>query len=254
MQRSFKLFAMLWLTFNTCAANSAELKIAFANHRPPYCFTENNIDKGIEVDLVRQIMSLSGHTVKVVIMPKVRHLKSLKDKEIDAATTVQNDYTDENLSLYYSDFYLEFRNIVISKSKDKISLNTIQDLKSYNFVIWQRAWKNLGPEFEAAYRPDSNGISPKNYNEAFNQYSQNKMFWANRVPLIIVDQSIFEHFKSILATEINTSEPVTYHDIFKTKTPYAVVFTDPILRQQFNEGLKKIRSNGVYQKILASYL
>lgn len=242
------LLFVCWLQAFPAAA--AELKIAFATDRPPYCFHKDNLDQGIEIDLLRQIMAQAGHTIKIITIPKIRLIKTVKDKEVDAAATVQDN---KDTQLYFSDPYLEFQNLVISKSSRAIELHSLQDLKQFSFIIWQGGWKNLGAEFEATYRPDTNGIFPKNYNQAFNQLSQNKMFWADRVQLIIIDKTIFEHNKRQLASEFDTSVPLTYHDLIKTKTAYSVVFNDANLRQQFNEGLKKIRSNNTYQKIIDSY-
>jgi polar amino acid transport system substrate-binding protein len=230
--------------------SAAELKVAFAGDRPPYCFRKDNIDQGIEIDLLRSIMAQYGHTIKVITIPKVRLIKAVKDKEVDAASTVQDN---QDRSLFFSDPYLEFQNTIISKSRLAIQLNSMQDLAKYSFIIWQDGWKNLGAEFEAKYRPDANGRFPKNYHQAFNQLSQNKMFWADRVQLIIIDKTIFEHHKRLLANEFDTSTPLTYHDLIKTKTSYSVVFQNADLRQQFNEGLKKTRANTSYQKIIDNY-
>jgi polar amino acid transport system substrate-binding protein len=229
---------------------AAELKIAFASDRPPYCFRKDNVDQGIEIDLLRQVMAQIGHTIKVITIPKIRLIKAVKEKEVDAAATVQDN---RDAQLYFSDAYLEFQNVVISKSSRAIQLNSMQDLKQFSFIIWQDGWKNLGSEFETTYRPDAHGRFPKNYNQAFNQLSQNKMFWADRVQLIIVDKTIFEHHKRLLATEFETAVPLTYHDLIKTKTAYSVVFHDVDLREKFNEALKKIRANGTHQKIIDSY-
>jgi polar amino acid transport system substrate-binding protein len=238
------------LLFLPLTSSAAEIKIAFATDRPPYCFRKDNVDQGIEIDLLRRIMSLQGHTIKIVTIPKIRLIKAVKEREVDASATVQDN---QDRSLYFSDPYLEFQNVVISKSSRAIELNAMQDLAKYSFIIWQDGWRNLGAEFEANYRPNANGKFPKNYNQAFNQLSQNKMFWADRVQLIIIDKTIFEHHQRLLATEFNTSTPLTFHDLIKTKTAYSVVFHDANLRQQFNEGLKKIRSNGSYQKIIDTY-
>ena len=238
---------LLLLPLTTTAA---ELKIAFATDRPPYCFRKDNLDQGIEVDLLRHIMSLQGHTIKIITIPKVRLIKAVKDKEVDATATVQDN---QDRALYFSDPYLEFQNVVISKSHRAIELKSMQDLAKFSFIIWQDGWRNLGAEFEARYRPDANGSFPKNYNQAFNQLSQNKMFWADRVQVIIIDKTIFEHHQRLLAKEFDTSTPLTFHDLIKTKTAYNVVFHHPELRQQFNEGLKKIRANGSYQKIIDAY-
>jgi polar amino acid transport system substrate-binding protein len=229
---------------------AAEIVIAFAGDRTPYFFRRNGQDAGIEIDLIKLIMANAGHTVKAVNVPKIRLLRSVKENEVDGAATVQ-DNNDENI--FFSDRYLDFQNIIVSKAKHNITLKSMSDLKHYSFIIWQDGWRNLGPEFEAEYRPDANGISPKNYNQAFNQLSQNKMFWADRVQLIIIDKAIFEHNKNALNKEFDTSVPLTYHDLIKTKTSYSVAFNQATLRDQFNEGLKKIRANGSYQKIIDTY-
>lgn len=244
------LFLLGIATLASGNAHAAEITIAFSGDRPPYFFRQNGQDVGIELDLVRLIMGHAGHTIKVTNIPKIRMLKSLKEKEIDGATTVQEN-NDEKL--FFSDRYLDFQNIVISKAKHDIKLKSLSDLKHYSFIIWQDGWRNLGSEFEMDYRPDANGIFPKNYNQAFNQLSQNKMFWADRVQLIIIDRTIFEHNKSLLRKEFDTGVPITYHDLIKSKTSYAVAFHQASLRDQFNEGLKKARANGSYQKILDSY-
>lgn len=250
MKRYLNSLLSLSLLLLTCPVTAAELKIAFASDRAPYCFRKDNIDQGTEIDLLRQIMAQAGHTISVTTMPKVRLIKAAKNKEVDAAATVQDN---KDKQLFFSETYLEFQNIVISKSSQAIQLNNLNDLKQFSFIIWQDGWKNLGREFETAYRPDTNGVFPKNYNQAFSQISQNKMFWADRVQLIIIDKTIFEHYRRQLGNEFDTTVPLTFHDIIKTKTPYSVVFNDVDLRDQFNDGLRKIRSNGTYQKILDAY-
>ena len=248
-QRRTTMLMLLGMIFAPLS-HGAEITVAFAGERPPYFFRQNGQDVGIEIDLIRLIMSNAGHTVKILNIPKIRLLKSVKENEADGAATVQEN-NDEKL--FFTDRYLDFQNIVISKSKLDIKLKTMSELKHYNFIIWQDGWRNLGLEFEAEYRPDANGIFPKNYHQAFSQLSQNKMFWADRVQLIIIDKTIFEHSKTLLSKEFDTSAPLTYHDLIKTKTSYSVVFNQASLRDQFNEGLKKIRANGSYQKIIDSY-
>ena len=80
------------------------------------------------------------------------------------------------------------------------------------------------------------------------------MFWLGRVPIIIIDKTIFEHHKKILHKYYDTTVPLRYHDIFGGKTSYAVAFSQANLRDQFNAGLKKIRLNGDYQRIINAYL
>ena len=233
------------------ALPAAELVVAIATDRPPYAYKVDKLIIGIEVDLVTAIMGAAGYQLKVIELPKVRMLKELQDKSIDIATTVTPNKSE---GTFFSEPYLEFQNMAISKASNGIQLKEIAELKQFSFVIWQTGWKCLGPQFEAEYRPDANGVFPKNYFQAPNQLSQNKMFWLGRVPIIIVDKTIFEHHKKILRNDYDTTVPLRYHDIFGGKTSYSVAFSQANLRDQFNAGLKKIRLNGEYQPIINAYL
>ena len=79
------------------------------------------------------------------------------------------------------------------------------------------------------------------------------MFWLERADLIIVDKRIFEHFRKQLSKEFNTDEEVVFHDVLKSQTNYQTAFQNRDLRDQFNEGLKRIRADGSYQSILDAY-
>ncbi|MBR7799551.1 substrate-binding periplasmic protein [Undibacterium fentianense] len=229
---------------------SEELKVAFAGDRPPYCFQKDGLIQGIEIDLLRAAMAQFGHTIKIVIVPKVRLQKALEEREVDAAATVQNN---QNNGFYFSNTYLEFQNVAISRVRDKVIIRTIADLNNYPFVTWQEAWKNLGAEFATNYQPDKNGRHPSNYFEANSQLSQNKMFWAGRVRVIIIDKTIFEHHRRLLGTDFDTSIPIVIHPIFKEKTRYSVAFRERTYRNQFDEGMKNLKGNLTYQKIIEAY-
>ncbi len=239
------LFALLGVLQSS--ANAEDLKAACAANRPPYCFVANGQFKGIEVRLLTEIMSQAGHTLQFQDIPKNRLTAALKRKEVDVIATVQSNGDND---LFFSAPYLDFQNLVISKERHKIALNKLLDLKMHSFIIWQGGWKNLGVEFEEAFKPDPQGRFRPNYFEAFNQQNQNKMFWADRVQLIVIDRRIFEYHRLSLSTEFNTAEPITYHDIIKSKTSYAVAFHRQDCQKQFDEGLRKLRASGEYLTIV----
>ena len=245
-----KLALACLLTLSAHVTHATELTVAFVTDRAPYCFKLNNVDAGIEVDLIRAALRPFGHTVKPVNVPKVRLAVTLKTGQADMSATLQGTDGD---GLFFSDSYIQFHNHAISKKKSSIELSSLSDVDKYRFIIWQGGWKNLGPAFEAAYKPDSSGKFRANYNEAHNQLSQSKMFWAERAELIIVDKKIFEHFRKQLRTEYKTDEEVVFHDVMKSQTNYPVAFRNKELRDQFNEGLKKIRADGSYQAIIDAY-
>lgn len=243
--------ALAGLLLSLCnLALAAEIKVALVSDRAPYCFKINDADSGIEIDLIRAALKPSGHTVKPVIVPKARLLMILKDGEADMSATIQG--TDAN-GLFFSEPYINFHNQAISKKKKGVEVRTLTDLDKYSFIIWQGGWQNLGPQFEATYKPEASGKFRANYNQAHSQLNQAKMFWADRTDLIIVDKKIFEHFRKQLRNEFKTEEEVVFHDIFKSQTSYQSAFRNKELRDQFNEGLKKIRADGTYQLILDSY-
>lgn len=242
------LTGLLLSIFNT--VNATEIRVALVTDRAPYCFKKNNVDSGIEVDLIRAALKPFGHVIKPVIVPKARLSIVLKSEEADVSATIQGTDGD---GLFFSEPYISFQNQVISKKKKNIAIGTLADIDKYSFIIWQGGWRNLGPLFEATYKPDPSGKFRPNYNEAHSQLNQSKMFWAERTDLIIVDKKIFEHFRKQLHNEFKTEEEVVFHDILKSQTNYQTAFRSKELRDQFNEGLRKIRSDGTYQTILDAY-
>ena len=233
---------------------AAEIRVAFGPDKPPFSFKDSTkTDVGIEVDVVKAVLERLGHTIKVSVVPNNRLLPLVQSGEVDAAASAQGKDSD---SVFFSDNFIEFTNYAVSKKVKDISVASIKDLEKYSFVIWQKGWNDLGPEFLNVYKPDGSGKFKPNYNETNNQRSQNQMFWSDRVDLIIVDKTIFEYYKKELGREVKTDFEITYHDIFKSKaggTGYPVAFKDKKLRDQFNDGLKTIRADGTYQKILAKY-
>lgn len=242
-------FLALTLSFMQGVSDASELRAACSTNRPPYCFIENGEFKGIEVRLLKAAMHQMGHELKFQDIPKNRLLTALKQNEVDLVATVQNN---AEADIFFSNPYLEFQNVVVSKARNQINLLSLHDLQKHSFVIWQGGWRNLGTDFETAFRPDSKGKFPKNYFEAFNQLNQNKMFWAERVELIIIDRRIFEYHRQLLSKEFDTTEAISFHDIIKSKTLYMVGFRRDEWRKQFDDAMKRLRASGEAQAIIDS--
>jgi polar amino acid transport system substrate-binding protein len=239
--------ALLW---TGALAHARELRVALVTDRAPYCFKSDGMDVGIEIDVIRAALTPFGHTVQPVIVPKARLPIILQSDGVDLAGTIQG--ADGN-GVYFSDNYIQFHNHAISKKKKNVQISTLADVDNYNFIIWQGGWRNLGPVFEARYKPDDTSRFRANYYEAVSQLSQARMFWMERADVVISDKKIFEHFRKQLRSEFNTDEEVVFHDMLKTQTNYPDAFRSAELRDQFNTGLKKIRANGTYQAILDAY-
>lgn len=236
-----------------------EITVGFGEGKPPYVmdadFDHNtmydrdnkNRPHGIEIDIFREALALSGHTLKVKIMPKARLKRSIKTKRsIDAVSAV-------NLSkdkLHYSDVMVTFVDFAVSKASNNISLNSIADLAPYTVSAWPGAYTVLGNTFAKLY--GKRGTHKQNYTEYSNQLFQHEDFWSNKTEVMVLDRFIFAYFKKQLANKYATSQPIKFNHLFG-HVNYRAAFKDKRLRDQFNDGLSILRFNGKYQEIIDRY-
>jgi len=229
-----------------------KLVVAFGVDKPPFVFGRE--ERGLEVDIVREALKQKGLTFSVEHMSNNRLQVALLTKNnIDCVATVRKN--DDGT--YYSNDFITFKNYAVTTKKSGIVINRIPDLKGLTIVIWQKAYKDLGKEFETVFSPDPPYNSPyfdRQYREVASQENQNRMFWAGRAQVIIVDKTIFEYYRKSLASEVNTSEEVEYHAIFPGVTSFQVACREKKVRDDFDEGLKSIKENGIYRRLVETYI
>lgn len=221
------------------------LEITFGVFRPPYVYEKKDV--GLDVEVTQAIFNEMGRSFKSSHSPNQRAWKELELGRIDGMVGVspEKDHGD----LYFSAPILFYDNVAISKAKKKIKLDKISDLKELRFLSFEKAHRYLGPEYEEVMR------SVKRDTDVSSQLSQNKLFWSDKVDVIILDLHVFEHYRKQLKSEMNTTDEVVVHRIFSPKASWrCVVFRDRNVRDEFNKGLTKIKANGTYQKILDKYL
>jgi polar amino acid transport system substrate-binding protein len=217
--------------------------------RPPFSFRDAQGNAaGIEIDVVTEALRRAGHDVTFHETPNVRLLPFRDGDGVDLAVSVRGA---DGGGAYFSDEFITFENVAISRRDKHIVLRSIADLDRHSFAIWQNGWRDLGPAFEARYRPDASGRFPPNYYQPTNQQAQNKMFWLGRVDVIVVDKQIFEWYRKQLSTEFNTQVALDYHAIFPANTGFKVAFRDRALRDAFNRALHSMRKDHSYARIVA---
>jgi polar amino acid transport system substrate-binding protein len=214
------------------AGGATDLKAVCQVDKPPYFYIDDRGDHaGIEVDIVRAVLRRMGDTVTYRMVPNVRLLYVLQKGDADLAVSVRGSDGD---GLFFSYDFVEYENVAITRKSKHIVLDTLTDLDRYDFVIWQNGWRDLGPQFEAKYRPSARGEFPANYHQPSTQEAQNKMFWAGRVDVMVVDKIIFKWYRKQLSGTFDTSEKIVYHAIFPGHTAFQVGFRDEELRNRFN--------------------
>lgn len=248
-----RLAALCMAATLSLAANARpdQLLAVYQGNRPPFSFRDaQGRVAGIEADVVTEALRRAGHRVAFLETPNVRLLPFRDGDGVDLAVSVRGS---DGRGAYFSDEFVTFENIAISRRDRHIVLKSIADLDRYTFAIWQNGWRDLGPAFEARYRPSADGRFPPNYFQPTNQQAQNKMFWYGRVDVIVVDKQVFEWYRKQFSTEFDTAVELDRHAIFDPVTGFKVAFRDRGLRDAFNRALRAMRKDHSYERILERY-
>ena len=222
------------------ALNAAEIKVG-QGVLPPYGIKETN--SGIEVDIVRAALAKKGHTIVVRFVPFGRVGKDFEDGKIDAANTLT---PGSGVKAEYSDSHITYQNVATTLKDGGPAIGSISDLGSHKVVAFSNASVYLGDEFAKMAKAN------KNYREVADQAAQNKLLMTGRTDVVVGDIRIFKFYNKSIADQVEIKE-TAYHTVFKP-TEYYVAFKDAKLRDDFNAGLKELKSSNEYEAIIAKYI
>jgi polar amino acid transport system substrate-binding protein len=218
---------------------------------PPYVF--NQMNSGIEIEIIREALKVKKHTVVFVSLPPSRLKGKLKTRKVDGVSenSISNLADEVGISVYTSLKTVDYHNFAISSASTKLQINSIEDLKKVSVLAFKNASKYLGVEF--AEMSKENQL----YKEDPNQSLQVKKLLAGRVAIVISEKRIFNYWKheSVLENPLfnrNKNKGVKFHDIFEP-SPRSVNFIDKNLRDVFNYGLREIKENGLYIESIKKY-
>jgi len=237
------LSASLWLS--ATAGHARDLRIAFGQEKAPYIWVEDDRVRGLEYDIVRAVLAVGGNSLTPTTLPNRRVSLALTTDDYDAVTGMQLNQAGDGV--FYSDEYLTYANVAITRKAKHIKLAGLADLFDHNVAIWQNAWEDLNL---GKLRPAGpNGLD---YTEFTSQYRQSKFFWAGRCDVNVIDSNIFTWYNRQIADEMDTSAELEFHHILPPVRVRAA-FRDDKQRDAFNKGLRTIRANGGYGRIFAKY-
>jgi len=221
------------------------VNVAFGISREPYVFN-NTFLKGIEYDLVKRILNMSGISInneKHFSLSDIEHALE-NNNELDIAVTTK----ENNDGFYYSNNFLSFENVAITRLKDNFVISDIKDLQHKKISAFQGAKKYLGKEYRELF--NSNNDSGL-YQETSLQEKQVRDFINGKMDVLILDKNIFKWYLKKLSDE--SIDNYKFDFIFSGKNSYKVAFKDENLRNIFNDNLLKIKSSGEYKNIFDSY-
>jgi len=232
--------------------NKRELLIGISFSIPPYVIKELN--SGLELEILRQVFKVNGYTVLPSYLPLARTFMHFQEGSIDGVINVKKGMVKG----FYTDVVVIFKNYAVSLQERQLEINNIQALSNKSVGAFQRAKSILGTNFHNAVQNNSN------YSEWADQSIQLKQLYKYRVEVIVLEQKIFKYYRKKLFDRslvlggqyfISQSElrkPVIFHDIF-TPSEYRFAFISEQVRDHFNEGLRLIKKNGVYDNIMKKY-
>ena len=222
-------------------AEKKELTMAIGMAIAPYNIPETN--SGIELDIVSEALGMKGYAIVPKYVPFARRNLELLEKRVDGVLTIN---TNSGIEAFYSHEHIACENVVVSLKKKGLKIEKIKDLKGRSVVAFQEATIYLGEDFAAMAKEN-----PK-YRELAMQELQINLLYGDRVDAIVLDKNIFLYLKK-RNQKIDTTQPVDVAYIFKP-TPFRVAFSSRKVRDDFNEGLRKLRESGRYDEIVKGYL
>lgn len=247
-QAQIVVFIIFMFSITLSAISSAkEFVIGFGKNKAPFVIKEAG--EGLEIDIFREALAFNGHSLSIVHVDNKGLLPALISGRVDGIATAR----DTQKRFCEVDKFIEFDNVAISLKERNLKIHTVKDLKAYTLVAWEKAYLDLGPEFNLLFKPDAQALLPEGYFENRNQEAQNAMFWAGRVDLIVVDKTIFSWYQKQLSSQYPTDKPLSYHKIFGEKTYFPALFNDEVLCEDFRAGLKQLKKQKRYQQLFEKY-
>lgn len=245
LRPGFLRFLLVLMFMAACCGqvHSRELKIIFSQYTPPYVFEDGH---GIVVDIVREALKASGHTVEPIYVPIGRGFELFAEQRVDGTAIIREN---SGLEANYSDDFMQYHNFAFTLKARQHQIRTLDDLKDKVVVGFQNAHKYLGEDFghAIANNPD--------YKEMANQETQTLMLLLGRIDVAVMDESIFRFYREKLISEGRTA-PATEYEVFPLfpPTPYKTAFIDASVRDAFNQELAAMRRDGRYEAIYRKYI
>ncbi|WP_165602628.1 substrate-binding periplasmic protein [Candidatus Terasakiella magnetica] len=218
------------------------MKIAVGLSIPPYVIKEKA--KGIEYDILKEVLNSQGYEMEPVYVPLSRTLHLIKYGQVDGImSTGQKD-----LPGCYTNPHITYWNFAITLKSRNLEIHSVADLQDKTVLAFQNASKYLGAQYAQMTK-----TNPK-YKEIADQSVQNKLLFNKRVDVVIADRYIFEWFRTHMPVKsvADTSQEVVHHRLFDP-SHFSSVFKDSDVCLAFNKGLEAMKVSGRYGEIIASY-
>lgn len=226
-----------------CASTQARaLRFITSSSIPPYFIVEDS--RGIVSDLMQEALALHGYDIHFSYSTNRRLMAELLSRRVDGAF---NFPPGEIAGFYYSDPIVHYQNVAVTLSHRQLTIDSVDDLHDKSIIAFQNSALFLGPAFGAMA-----SANPR-FEEVSKQRSQLFMLFMERTDVIVLDLKIFLYYLMEIQQIAGMQQPFTIHPLFPIAPRYAL-FADKKIRDDFNAGLKSLKTTGAYDDIVRRYL
>jgi polar amino acid transport system substrate-binding protein len=219
------------------------LTIAVPNAIPPYAIRE--LDRGLEIDIVRGVLSQQGYQISLKYVPLGRLNHVLKGREVDGAMTVKEELITASPIYFSRRPHVYYHNVAISLAERQLSIQNLDSLSHYSIAVFQTPDQFIGRAWTRMVENNSQPIF-----ELSSQKSQVRMLFAGRVDSLVMDINIFTYYREELEDFQDTA--VAIHEVLP-KNYVKVAFLEEAVAKDFDRALTPFLNSYAYQAILNKY-
>lgn len=242
-----KLCLPVVLILITISAFAQEVKIVTENY-PPYNYEENGKVKGVSTEIVRAVLKEMGLNIKITVYPWARTYRLALEEPNTLIYSIARTPEREHKFKWVGIIAPADQVLLSLKERTDIKLNNLDDTRKYKIGTVR--------DDVIEHHLLSNGFKVGKNIDRCNNYNSNiKKLLRKRIDLCAIGKLVgYNILRKIGHEPGDTVKQVYRFDVlskgvnmaFQKDTPDEVV-------NKFRRGLKKIKENKTYDKILSKY-
>ena len=215
---------------------------------PPYEYTENGEIKGSAVEVVKETFKRMGQPIKINAYPWARAIKMIEDGEADAIFTAYKTPEREVFADYSNEVVMpQIVSLFVKKDSKIVFDGDLSKLSSYKFGTVRSL--SYGDKLDTALKSKA----LPNVEDVAEGAQNFQKLMVSRVDIVPSNKYVAVDILNTLkkADEVKELSPevqsIPSYIAFSKKKNLSKT------RDSFDETLKKMRSDGSYEKIIADY-
>lgn len=229
------------------------LKIGWESWKPYQYEDEKGNLTGLDIELLKLIVSKTDYELDFRKIPWIRQLKDLEKGKLDLASGASKTKEREKFA-YFTDSYRteSVKLYVLKDESDKYDFKELKDIFYTNFVLGVSKGYYYG-ETVNRYLKNNSGIKKRIQEVANDTYNYRKLL-KGRIDGFFADPVSF----SAIIRKNNLQNKIKEHSLDVYSSEIFIMLSHNTMSKkiadELNHALKTVKLNGEYQKILKRYL